>query len=154
MDRYYTLHQTTLTENRFLIKTLFGLEKKIPIGVQEIPVDFERSKKNPNQVLLPARFSANHKQYNIFKDGQDALRVLKDLINHELQIKADDLKDENKRSKDRELCFLIFKDRQEKKKEPKFRGILFATIKTGKRSYWVALNDELQFDCDKERYNI
>ena len=154
MNRYYTLHQTTLTDNRFLIKTLFGLEKKIAIGAQEIPADFERSKKNPNQVLLPARFSVDYKQYGVFKDGYEALKVLKDLINHELQIKDDDLKKENVKSKDRELCFLIFKDREEKKKEPKFRGILFATIKTGKRSYWVALNDELQFDCDKERYNI
>ena len=154
MNRYYTLHQTTLTDNRFLIKTLFGLEKKVAIGAQEIPADFERSKKNPNQVLLPARFSAGPKQYNVFKDGYEALKVLKDLINHELQIKDDYFTEDSQKTKDRELCFLIFKDREDKKKKPKFRGILFATIKTGKRSYWVALNDELQFDCDKERYNI
>lgn len=154
MSSYFTFHQTALKENALLIKKLFKLDSSSPLGVQEVLTHQERNPKNHQQIAVPSIVKVDNKLYNVFYDKNEAFETLKETILLEFKIEESFINDFTVKNVDRELYFYIFDHSDEDEDEIKLRGILFATTKTGKPSFWVALNSALELEYDKEIYNI
>ena len=147
MKEYITFHQATLNKENIGIKTLFGLDKKMCVGIQQFSGTFSRNPKNPNQIEIPEKINIIESEYNKFNNPLEAYEVIETFIINELKINENSIKEENKQ---KELYFYVFEHDLDEE-TPIFRGVLYAA-RIGKPMFYVAFSKKTEFEYDKEIY--
>ena len=148
MREYIIFHQININKDNNGIKILFGLDKKICVGVQQFSGTFNRNPKNPNQIEIPEKIEINENEYNKFNSPVEAYDIVESFIINELKIDENFFKKEQKQ---KDLYFYVFEHDLDEDR-PKFRGVLYATL-SNKPMFYVAFSKSVEYEYDKEIYN-
>ena len=156
MSIYLTLHHVKLNVDDAGIQTLFSLNSKMNIGLQQLISPPVRNPKNPNQIEIADIVEVLPSEYSHFHTPQDAYEAIVHYLTEEFQINFDEnvyfIKDNfESKSKNKSLYFYVFEHLVDVER-PKLRGVLYVTTTSIKPSVWIALNKSLELEYDSKIY--